>query len=759
MKSFVTSYSRLFAHTSEEAPAVERIEIPLIQRDYAQGRLGRAVGRIRDSFLGVLHDAVTGGAPISLDFVYGDVDEGTLRPLDGQQRLTTLFLLHWYLAHRADRLDEEQGWKRFTYATRPSARLFCERLVTCSPPPDVERLSAWIVDQPWYLYTWRHDPTIQSMLVMLDAIHALFSEEDCAAAWDRLVSEASPAISFHLLPIEEKMGLSEDLYIKMNSRGKPLTPFENFKARFEQLLEKSVPHRAEDFAKRVDGVWSDLLWLYHGGDHIVDQEFMAYLHFVTEVAEWRAGRQPAEDEDAALAELVYGPSREDAAKQLDFLFAALDTWVEADIAAYFTSLFKNTADSKATTDTTRVTIFGQKSDLDINLFRTCTASYGQRIGRRRVFSLPHTLLLYAALLHRLHETPGISRRIRVVRNLVEATGGDIRLDRMPALIADVHRIVVGGSLDDVSAFNRAQVAEERAKADLCARHPEVEQPLFMLEDHPILRGSLAAFDFDAPQFAQRAEAFLRVFDLSRDWYAITGALLATGDYSQPIGTRFFQLGSSKKHLVRWSSLLTGAGRAHIGGTRRVLERFLDEVGAATCPLSDALPLIQQQGIEQCEEVHALGWRYYLVKYPSMREGDSGRYSGMSGSMGYVGCMLRMERVSSWYRDPFLLAVLRESGQEHAVHDPWFTGWETEPRWMRLKKSGTEMQCVEGGFEFNPPANARHRAIFDRVCADHGIGEDLVLRVAQREREGRTVDTEDRVQLGAGFVRNLVTAGL
>jgi hypothetical protein len=143
----------------------------------------------------------------------------------------------------------------------------------------------------------------------------------------------------------------------------------------------------------------------------------------------------------------------------------------------------------------------------------------------------------------------------------------------------------------------------------------------------------------------------------------------------------------------------------------------------------------------------------------MREGDSGRYSGMSGSMGYVGCMLRMERVSSWYRDPFLLAVLRESGQEHAVHDPWFTGWETEPRWMRLKKSGTEMQCVEGGFEFNPPANARHRAIFDRVCADHGIGEDLVLRVAQREREGRTVDTEDRVQLGAGFVRNLVTAGL
>ena len=32
------------------------------------------------------------------------------------------------------------------------------------------------------------------------------------------------------------MGSGEDLYIKMNSRGKPLTPFENFKARFEQAI-------------------------------------------------------------------------------------------------------------------------------------------------------------------------------------------------------------------------------------------------------------------------------------------------------------------------------------------------------------------------------------------------------------------------------------------------------------------------------------------------------------------------------------------
>ena len=45
MKSFVTSYNGLFAHHSPDAPTVERIEVPLIQRDYAQGRRGETVER------------------------------------------------------------------------------------------------------------------------------------------------------------------------------------------------------------------------------------------------------------------------------------------------------------------------------------------------------------------------------------------------------------------------------------------------------------------------------------------------------------------------------------------------------------------------------------------------------------------------------------------------------------------------------------------------------------------------------------------
>ena len=67
----------------------------------------------------------------------------------------------------------------------------------------------------------------------------------------------------------------EDLYIKMNSRGKPLTEFENFKAHFEQTIQWSS--RPAEFALRVDTRWSDLLWRLPGDDDLIDDEFMRYI--------------------------------------------------------------------------------------------------------------------------------------------------------------------------------------------------------------------------------------------------------------------------------------------------------------------------------------------------------------------------------------------------------------------------------------------------------------------------------------------------
>ena len=80
MKGYLTSYAALFREPSSEAPRIDKIEIPLIQRDYAQGRSDAAAEEIREDFLEVLLGAIAGGERVGLDFIYGKVEGRHLPP-------------------------------------------------------------------------------------------------------------------------------------------------------------------------------------------------------------------------------------------------------------------------------------------------------------------------------------------------------------------------------------------------------------------------------------------------------------------------------------------------------------------------------------------------------------------------------------------------------------------------------------------------------------------------------------------------------
>lgn len=757
MKSYVTSYNGLFARRAEGAPEVQRIEIPIIQRDYAQGRDSVTVARIRASFLDALHGALTTATPISLDFVYGDVVEGTLRPLDGQQRLTTLFLLHWYLAWRADRLEQESGWKRFEYATRPSARRFCELLVESKPPADAT-LRAWFEDQPWFLHTWQYDPTIQSMLVMLEAIHQRFIRSDWGAAWARLVDSNAPGISFHLLPIEH-MGLSEDLYIKMNSRGKPLTPFENFKARFEQVLEQSCPDRVEEFAQKIDGAWVDLLWPLRGKEDIVDDKLLRYIQFITEVCEWHDGRVPSGDLES-LVERVYGAENKNAAAHVSFLIRSFDAWIGTDVDAAFGEFFSLEPTPLDSEDTRKVVLFGPPGST-INLFAECCSGQIRR-------SLPRTLLFYAVLLHRLHDTAEFPRRLRVLRNLIEASDNRIRAEKMPALLVDVCRLIVQDSLDGIEVFNQAHVIDEKLKAEMLSKAPALKCSLFHLEDHALLRGCLAAFDLDIATFESRARAFCELSFHESNLLLINGSLLAAGDYSRSIKNRFLQLGSSIDSSQWRDDILTGPSRTHLASVRKALGCLLDAVASRDGDVPSALTTFTQDWLRSSDHAKGLDWRWYFVRYPEMRVGRSGIYASATGKLGYSVCMLDKQAMSSYYRDPYLTAMRQQSGVaqiavqgsvQHVSGEPGFTGYETAARWLRLAKSGMGMQVVRDGLLLRAPDAPQHAEAFARICETHGIGIDLHLKVPQVSVGGRQLDTKDRVQLGAALLRDLVDAGL
>ncbi|WP_427173797.1 DUF262 domain-containing protein [Arthrobacter sp. 92] len=755
IQSRSTTFTGIFL--PNDTDEIHAIEIPLIQRDYAQGRESVAVDEIRQNFIDVLHVAVAGEkpAPVDLDFVYGEVKSGVLEPLDGQQRLTTLFLLHWYLASRAGELRSPQAWMKFSYATRPSARLFCERLVMGPLPDAVEQPSAWLSDQPWYLFVWRHDPTIQSMLVMLDAIHVQFRTADAKLAWSRLVDPIEPAVTFLLLAPPD-MGSAADLYIKMNSRGKPLTEFETFKAHFEKSIEST--DRAEKFALNVDGAWSDLLWGFRGDDDLVDDEFMRYIGFITELCEWRDPDGDVRERRERLSrrtERVFGGANPKWAESLDFLFGAFDVWVGRDVAGVFSGLFRSTTERPDEVEADRVALFFR--DPRINLFNSCCRTFGDTSGRTRIFTFGQSLLLFAILLHLMEETGALQARIRSLRNLIEASTNELRVDRMPRLLRDVERLVRDGALGEIDSFNKQQVEDELLKREFLAANPELTETLHRLEDHHLLRGSIGAFWLDPAKFGARSDAFLRLASEPESWLEATGALLAAGAYQRTTNNRKFQFGTGSKRFENaWRELLTGADREALSATRSAFAKLLDAIDDGD-DLKTTLVAVQSEWLAQRESELYFDWRYYLVKYSAMREGGSGIYYSEGGALGYSLCMLRggTSTLNSRYRDPYLLAIWRNLGNPDDVDDPWFTGHETIPRWLRLRRSGIGIRSVSRGFELSGPARDGFAELYDSLRRQLGAPHDGIIEIKQVGG----IDTLDRIAIGTEIMRRLLDAGL
>jgi hypothetical protein len=274
-----------------------KIEIPIIQRDYAQGRIGKE--KLREKFLHDLKNALDNNETLKLDFVYGSIENNSLNPLDGQQRLTTLWLLHWYIAFKARILKEnETTFKNFTYETRTSSREFCKKLSEIKVENSDENIIDLIENQTWFFSEWKQDPTIQAMLTMLggtsikdnkandiiDGFEEVFKEtnnEKFNEYWGKLTKDNECPIVFYHLDLLD-MKLSDDLYIKMNARGKQLTDFENFKADLVGYI-KTKDFEIENDAKeriahKLDTDWTDIFWENKSPNHKIDEIYYAFIN-------------------------------------------------------------------------------------------------------------------------------------------------------------------------------------------------------------------------------------------------------------------------------------------------------------------------------------------------------------------------------------------------------------------------------------------------------------------------------------------------
>jgi hypothetical protein len=259
------------------------ITIPIIQRSYTQGgRSGDPKIEIKGKrFLDRLVEALKGKA-ITLDFIYGSNIKNKVFPLDGQQRLTTLFLLHWYIAQKENKLtdDVKKTLKKFSYETRQSSRYFCEHLCDYQVIQRKDRLSDTVMNQKWFMLSWKDDPSIASMLGMLDKIdEALKNNEN--SYWNILTENVDNCpVSFFYTSLQD-LKLTDDLYIKMNARGLELSDFDKFKAAFNKAIDEAGWDNGKDmtekFGHKIDTAWTDLFWQYREDKDRIDNELINFI--------------------------------------------------------------------------------------------------------------------------------------------------------------------------------------------------------------------------------------------------------------------------------------------------------------------------------------------------------------------------------------------------------------------------------------------------------------------------------------------------
>lgn len=268
-----------------------RIEIPKIQRDYAQGRENES--EVADRFLNKIFECFKENKDLELDFIYGSVNENTVYLLDGQQRVTTLFLLHWYIALREDRFDEIKCLEKFTYSTRVYSREFCQNIIDNDNIKNIKdeiskndkkendekkKLSDIIKD--FYWFTNENDPTIKAMLNMINKIDEKYNEivkdNNSIKLFDRLEN-----IQFYFLPLED-FKLTDEIYLKMNARGKPLTSFENFKADLtDYIINGNEINISQQQLSDLDNKYTNFFWQLYKKDKKYDNLYIKFFYRIT----------------------------------------------------------------------------------------------------------------------------------------------------------------------------------------------------------------------------------------------------------------------------------------------------------------------------------------------------------------------------------------------------------------------------------------------------------------------------------------------
>jgi hypothetical protein len=772
-----------------------KIDIPIIQRDYVQGRANEK--KRRDEFLKVIYNTLINVTQpnLNLDFIYGrvyciknesgEITERKFSPIDGQQRLTTLFLLHWYVAKKEHIGTEEVCvLENFTYNTRISSREFCKALVRHISDielPETGKFKSHIVNCSWYRTAWDADPTIQSMLTMLESIHEKFYNTD-HPLWDTLKTR----ITFQLLDLGEKgFELTDELYIKMNARGKQLTDFENFKAWFIAFLEKKhsskdgghewlveinplKPTHNDYFSYQIETEWTDLFWAYHDEKtYTIDSQFMNFFNFIAQMCYFKGNLgKKAEDfkaHDFSLVEEIFSDEN-----NVRFLFEALNWFYKLGLEGNLVKKEKINAFFASFLGEGRLNLF---EDSETNLFEKCIYEGEKFDNRNRIILY---CIIHYVMKYKLTDTvnDGLRYYIRVVRNLLQATrqlneiiyNSNVRINDFSSYWKVFEQLAQENVYDflsnqDIEIFsgNERQLKEEKIKAEIfVSGSEETKKAIFELEEFGALNGLI--HQFKPSENKDKLTAYSKIIpEIWNDKLSaslVIRAMIASGFdgfYTKPcaLGDMYFYGGKKPQaNYNKWTTVLTNNDTEISYTMLSLLDKYLEE-DVSFSPEQKLHCIITKRLEEYLKnDVPRDRW-YYFLKYPAMSDNtwDYGEYCYYAWADSQYECE-RLTSVSSnpllgWHINVFNISVYKKL-KELNIDDycPCNNMWAIYSDLSDLRvKNGMSLSCKGEGWKIK----IGEFPLSTEIRNEFAIADDLILK----EKNGM-----DRVEIAVEFIKKI-----
>lgn len=252
-----------------------KIIIPDLQRDYCWGNYAvtdRKTSKTKELVSDFVKNIVElfeekSDSSLTMGLIYGyEQPHNHIQICDGQQRLTTLFLILGYInikcsgvyddyiISKQERKDDYEP--HLQYAIRESTLYFLSdlsRKVFIEGETEVTDIKL----SNWYFAEYDNDASIQSMIAALQIIDNVFNslEFNCFLELGKIVLNNLRVLYYDM----ENRSRGEETYVIINTTGEPLSPTENIKPILlgnSKLTKEQVQLYSDQWEDREEWFWN-----------------------------------------------------------------------------------------------------------------------------------------------------------------------------------------------------------------------------------------------------------------------------------------------------------------------------------------------------------------------------------------------------------------------------------------------------------------------------------------------------------------------